>query len=1519
MRYFYLLIFSCFTLFKLEAQIDTSFWFVAPQVPSAIGVTTIGLQISSYSQSVTIKVRQPANLSGVNFSLTLPANTSTVIDITSQQALYTSTLANASDIKGLYISTSDLTSINYIIGSNIGKESISLKGRNAIGTDFYTPFPNTINSLATASALATGSVSGNIAFDVIATESGVTTLVITPRGNLVGPRTKNVTFVKTLNQGETFSCQETVKSNRSPRSVVTGNFNGDAFPDMAIVDDLSSLVFVFTGNGTGGFSEVGTYTLGSAPTKVISADVNNDANMDIIVTNSVSNNVSVILGNGNGTFQTPTTFNSGGSAPVSAVCVDVNADGNKDIILSNSSSNNVSVHLGNGAGTFAFSANYAAGTNPSDIVSSDFNNDGRPDLAVTNFGSNNLTVLSGAVVLGTFNFSVTLGVGNGPSAVVVGDFNNDGFEDLAVACRSSNRVGLLRANTTNFAAVVYFAVGVQPVSLVAANVDAGANLDIVVANINTNNTSVLIGNGAASFAAAYNLNMVGSNPASIAFGDFNADAVQDFVIANYMSSNFTMHFGTGATAMSPISSHGFGYTQPFATELAGSIIAADKKIAITLKGAIGNSALCPSFYTDQITNSSKIGLDHVIHQSNSSNDIAYIFAPVNSTSLSITSATTTNWLINSGETFTVNTSANNLTYIKSDKPVYVYNLAGNGCKLGGAQIAPAYCAGSYTAGFTRPSSDSLYLQVYIRNGYQNTFTLDVNSVPQSVPASNFTVVPGSTNSLVAARIYYNTATIPVGAYCVLKNSADLFGFSTQNSSNASGNSFSQHTNFSSDPFVFANVVPTGTICSNTTFTLNGQIGGGPNTGVWSTNGYGTFSGGLYQISNNVYTPSQLDTTLKPVPNPMSLTGGTVNLVLTSTGICPNVSHTFSLAVRQEPIVNTGANQVKCTNNPTVQLSATIIGASTQGTWSAVAPANGTFGNTSSLVTTYTPSSSDTSQAYINLVLTSINNGFCSAGRDTVKVTFQKAPLVKASSTPTLTRCTNNQTVTLNGYISSNIVSGIWSTSGSGIFVPNNISLTNNYLPSLADMTSSPIKLKLTTPPSALCKDVSDSVYVYFVNPATISAGVDLNSCKNNPIVPLNSIITGTTSSTGLWSGGSGTFVPSNSVLSPTYLATSTETASGFVILTVVTTSNSSGCLASSDQIRIDFQEKPTANFTFSNVCLGKATQYTDQSVNTSGQGALSGWQWTFGNGNTSTNLNPSESFTTAGTYTTQLVVNNTFNCFDTIMKSVVVFPLPNVKLGISRSCTGSSQNICFSDSSTIAPPSNIPSTGYYWDFGGVGFSITKDTCFVFPTEGKYSITHQVTSNQGCLSSVVQTLNITPKPKAKFLFINSTGLSVGANIQFVDSSSNSVSWAWSFGNGNFSNIQNPSSFYGENGTYTVSQTVADQFGCTDTYTAPVRVLNIVTEITELIPNIITPNNDGKNDFWRLDFIDIYYPKAEIEIFNRWGESIFRSTGYANAWDGSYKGDPLPVGAYYYTLDLKDPKKPAVIKGNITLLK
>lgn len=79
---------------------------------------------------------------------------------------------------------------------------------------------------------------------------------------------------------------------------------------------------------------------------------------------------------------------------------------------------------------------------------------------------------------------------------------------------------------------------------------------------------------------------------------------------------------------------------------------------------------------------------------------------------------------------------------------------------------------------------------------------------------------------------------------------------------------------------------------------------------------------------------------------------------------------------------------------------------------------------------------------------------------------------------------------------------------------------------------------------------------------------------------------------------------------------------------------------------------------------------------------------------------------------------------------------------------------------------------------------------------------------------------------------------------------------------------------------------------------VRVYKKIT-----IPNTFSPNGDGVNDLWNIDAL-ITYPQCSVKVFNRYGQQVYYSTGYALAWDGTANGQRLPDGAYYYIIDLKN---------------
>lgn len=937
------------------------------------------------------------------------------------------------------------------------------------------------------------------------------------------------------------------------------------------------------------------------------------------------------------------------------------------------------------------------------------------------------------------------------------------------------------------------------------------------------------------------------------------------------------------------------------TKLAGSIVSADKPIAVTVSSSGLINGGCTSTIADQITNSNHAGNDFVITKSETGNDKVFILATVNSTSITLTNGTSTvSTLINTGETYSANITQE-LTYIKSTKPVYVIHVTGHGCKLSGAQVPHFYCAGTYSTAFVRTSADSFAVNVFTRNGFQGNFQLNGNA--SLIPASAFTIVPGTSSTVVGARVNFNLTQVPVGSYNIITNTGDIYGFGTHQGSTPSGSSYAYHSEWISYPFVSAG--PSGTICSNTSYSLNGQVGGGNVTGVWSTTGFGTFSAGTTSLINT-YVPSPLDTAIKPV-----------RLILTSTGPCSSRTDTLDVTVLQEPLVNASVDQIKCGNNATVSLNGSISGITSSGQWSSLG--SGSFIPSNTLLTTsYIPSGADTSAGSVKLVLVSTNNGICIAKSDTMQITFTKPPLVNAGPT-SMSLCVNNPNISLLGSVSGSSSTGKWTTSGSGIFNPSNIALSTNYLPSPLDIAGGNIYIYLISTNNGNCNPVKDSIHIFFTPSPNVNAGPDLFSCKNNSAVQLNGVIGGATT-TGTWSGGAGSFNPSNSILTSTYIPAPVEISAGFVVLNLTSTNNGN-CLSVSDQVRIDFKDKPFANFSSNVVCLNQATTFIDFSSPIAG--TLSGWDWSFGDGGVSTVSGPVYTYTSSGTYTAQLIVKNSFNCYDTTTKVVKVNHLPNADFTFSRSCFGSFLQINFKDSSSISSPDTVKT--FYWNFNDPGASpgptsTVMSPSVVFSNPGPYSIFHIVQSNNGCRDTVVKSVNITPPPVAGFILNYNAGINLTTIVTFTDVSQNAVAWNWNFGDGNTSNIQNPINTYLANGTYTIIQTVFDQFGCSASTTKTVNINNIKEEINELIPNAISPNGDQKNDIWRLDFINAFYPNAEIEIYNRWGERLFYSKGYEIPWDGTYLGSPLPVSTYYYIINLNDPNRDEnIYKGTILLMK
>ncbi len=119
-----------------------------------------------------------------------------------------------------------------------------------------------------------------------------------------------------------------------------------------------------------------------------------------------------------------------------------------------------------------------------------------------------------------------------------------------------------------------------------------------------------------------------------------------------------------------------------------------------------------------------------------------------------------------------------------------------------------------------------------------------------------------------------------------------------------------------------------------------------------------------------------------------------------------------------------------------------------------------------------------------------------------------------------------------------------------------------------------------------------------------------------------------------------------------------------------------------------------------------------------------------------------------------------------------------------------------------------------------------------------------------------------------------------------------------------------------GSYTLI--VTDDQGCTDT--SSVSIVPFICPLPE--PNeVITPNGDGRNDFFVISFLQ-YYPNNDIYIFDRWGQRVYHKKNYDNVdgWDAKYLGTNMPVSTYYYVVKIYLEKSDdIVLKGPLSVFR
>lgn len=248
-----------------------------------------------------------------------------------------------------------------------------------------------------------------------------------------------------------------------------------------------------------------------------------------------------------------------------------------------------------------------------------------------------------------------------------------------------------------------------------------------------------------------------------------------------------------------------------------------------------------------------------------------------------------------------------------------------------------------------------------------------------------------------------------------------------------------------------------------------------------------------------------------------------------------------------------------------------------------------------------------------------------------------------------------------------------------------------------------------------------------------------------------------------------------------------------------------GCSDELTQTIPNVQTGPVVGFSYSGKCEDEAIHFTNESV-----GAISGFQWSFGNANTSTLENPVQIYSTPGAYTVSLTATGTNGCASNLTKPITIYSVPQTNFSLDLppfACSGSLSQ--FNDITPSMSDSNMAT--WAWSFGDPsnGNSSQKNPLYAYSLAGDYPVSLTTTTNFGCSNSVQKTVTIYPSPKADF---SMTPACINTGTPFTDLSTGDLkSWLWTIQSNTYT-TKNPMHTFNVAGSYTALLTVTGKNNC-----------------------------------------------------------------------------------------------------------
>lgn len=315
------------------------------------------------------------------------------------------------------------------------------------------------------------------------------------------------------------------------------------------------------------------------------------------------------------------------------------------------------------------------------------------------------------------------------------------------------------------------------------------------------------------------------------------------------------------------------------------------------------------------------------------------------------------------------------------------------------------------------------------------------------------------------------------------------------------------------------------------------------------------------------------------------------------------------------------------------------------------------------------------------------------------------------------------------------------------------------------------------------------------------------------------------------------------------------------------------------------------NFT----CPSVFGQFTDLSQS---YGAITAWNWVFGDGKTSIFQNPSNTYVFAGVYTSSLTITDEYGCQNSItFQDFLTINGPSGVFGWIPGGTACDPNYIFEvyEANGVAQMQWFPGDG-------TNFSSLTGGEYFYPSSGVYAPFVIISDANNCsVTYPLDTLTVQFGNLNASFYVNPTELNWGVPLLVVNQSTGGIGGIvnnqWDFGNQSFSNNQSQFTyFFNQAGNLDITLVVTDSLGCKDT-----AMTSVVVTTQLAFPNVFSPNGDGSNDIFT--FIFNAYREYEVTILNRWGNVMSQRyiVDQNYLWDGKApNGNMAAEGVYYYSV-------------------